>query len=227
MKAPTEHAALATARANIYRFLASVFLAPPTDALLVRVRNADFRAAFADWVDDAEWNAITGSSQDALVTEFNRLFAVPGDGYVPPYESVYSDTVDVEYTTHLICGAGETPTRLGELLWGPSTTVVERAYAVAGFAVARAAGEPPDHLGIELQFLARLCDEESAAGSADDQPEAARLQKLEQEFLQAHPLRWIALFRERLDAAPAPAFYRAFARLCESFLQSSAALLAD
>lgn len=227
MNAFTEHAVLATARANIYRFLAGVFLAPPTNALLAHVHDTEFRAAFADWVDDAEWDGIGTGSLDVLVLEFNCLFVAPGDTYVPPYESVYTDAMDIEYSPHQVSGAGDMPTRVTELLWGPSTTAVERAYAAAGFAVTRAAGELPDHLGIELQFLARLCDEESAAWSAEDTPEATRLQKFEQEFLRAHPLRWMARFRERLEAARAHPFYTTMARLCISFLQTDAALFAE
>ncbi|MBI3912686.1 MAG: molecular chaperone TorD family protein [Chloroflexi bacterium] len=227
MNASSENSALATARANIYRFLASIFRAPPTEELLRRVRAAEFRAAFADWVEPLAWNGAGAESLDALGVEYNRLFVVPRDDYVPPYESVYTDVVDIEYTPHMVSGAGAlgVPTRAGELLWGPSTAAVQRAYAEAGFAVARAAGEPPDHIGIELQFLARLCDEQASAWSADDAPEATRLARIEREFLRAHPLRWIARFRTRVDAARALPFYRVFARLGESFLHSSAALL--
>ena len=225
MSHSTEFAALANARADVYRFLATVFLAPPTVDLMARVRAAEFRAAFSDWVDDAQWDGIGAESLDALVLEYNRLFAVPGDAYVPPYESVYTDVVDLEYSRHMVSGAGDAPTRVGKLLWGPSTVAVERCYAEAGFAVTRAAGEPPDHLGIELQFLARLCDEQASAWSANDVPEAIRLQHVEKEFLKTHPLCFVAALRARLDAASAHSFYRAAAQLCESFLQSSAQLL--
>jgi TorA maturation chaperone TorD len=225
MNESADPATLAAARANIYRFLAGVFLAPPTPELLRRVRAAEFRAAFADWVELSAWNGTDADSLDALVSEYNRLFVVPREGYVPPYESVFTDVVEIAYSPHMISGAGEMPTRVRELLWGPSTVAVERAYAQAGFAVARVAGVPPDHLGVELQFLARLCDEQSAAWSADDTPEARRLEKLEREFLRAHPLRWVAQFRERVEGVSAREFYRACARLCESFLQTSAALL--
>ncbi len=225
MSNSTELAALANARANIYRFLATVFLAPPTDDLLARVRSSEFRAAFTDWVDDAQWNGIGAESLDVLVLEYNRLFVVPGDVYVPLYESVYTDVVDVECSPHMVSGAGDAPTRVGKLLWGPSTVAVERAYADAGFAVTRAAGEPPDHIGIELQFLARLCNVQVAAWSANDVPEAIRLQHIEKEFLNSHPARFVAALCARLDAASAYPFYRACARLCDSFLQSSACLL--
>jgi len=227
MNQPSDADTFANARANIYRFLATIFLAPPTDDLLVRIRAAEFRAAFSEWVDDAQWNGMGAESLGALVLEYNRLFVVPGDAYVPLYESVYTDVVDVEYSPHMVSGAGDAPTRVGKLLWGPSTVAVEHAYADAGFAVTRAAGEPPDHLGIELQFLARLCNEQVAAWSANDVPEAIRLQHIEKIFLMTHPLRFVATLRARLDAASAHPFYRASARLCESFLQSSASLLAE
>lgn len=220
-------ATLAAARAHLYHFLASIFLALPTEDLLTRVRAPEFRAAFADWVDDAQWNRIGAESLEALVIEYNRLFVVPGASYVPPYESVYTDAVEIEYSPHMISGAGEMPTRVRELLWGPSTVAVERAYAQAGLAVAHAAGMPPDHLGIELQFLARLCDEQTAAWSAEDAPEGARLQNLEHKFLHEHPLRWVTRFRERVDAVAACAFYRVGAQLCESLLRSSAATHKD
>src|SRR4030067_733683 len=102
----TDRAALANARANIYRFLASAFLTSPTDALLARVRDTDLRAAFADWMNGAEWQVIATSPLDALVVEYNRIFVVPGNGYVPPFESVYTDTIEIEYSPHQVSGAG-------------------------------------------------------------------------------------------------------------------------
>lgn len=221
MSNSAERAALALARANIYRFFAGVFLAPPTEEFLRHARAPEFRTAFADWMDQSVWEEIDAAWLDDLVVEYNRRFVVPGASYVPTYESVYTDQIDIEYSPHMISGAGEMPTRVGKLLWGPSTVAVARAYAAVGFAVTRDTGEPPDHLGIELQFLARLCNGQAAAWLVDDVPTGARLQDLEQAFLQEHPLRWITQFRERVDASGAHSFYRAFARLGESFLQST------
>ena len=220
----TTELALANARANIYRFFAALWLAPPSEALLARMRTAEFRAACADGVTEAQWNEMDTESLEALVREYHRLFVVPGEAYVPPYESVYTDVIEVEYSPHRISGAGDMPTRVGGLLWGPSTMAVARAYAAAGFTVTRA-GEPPDHLGIELQFLARLCEEQASAWSADDAPEAVRLQKIEQEFLIAHPLRFVAAWRARVEMMSTRLFYRVWAQWCESFLQSVAQLL--
>lgn len=55
----------------------------PEEALLARVRDGGFRAVFADWMEYSAWNGIGADSLDALVLEYNRLFAVP-------YESVYT-----------------------------------------------------------------------------------------------------------------------------------------
>ncbi len=220
-------AVFAHARAHTYRFLASVFLAPPNAEFLARVRCEEFRAAFGSWVEPRDWDCITQSAQATLEVEYNRLFVVPGTSYVSPYESVYTDVVDVEYSPHMVSGAGDLPTQASKLLFGPSTTAVKHAYADAGFALEQGAPELPDHLGVELQFLARLCDEQSVACAAENISQVTRFQKIEEEFLRAHPLRWINLLQERMDKVNAHPFYCSMARLCETFLQSSASLLSE
>lgn len=227
MNESTSAAAFATARANIYRFLASTFLTAPTDAVLVRVRAAAFRAALAEWTDGSGWDDIASAPEDELAVEYHHLFVVPGNRYVPPFESVYTDSVDILYSPHEISGAGDMPTRVGALLWGPSTIAVERAYAAAGFQVDGAVGVPPDHLGIELQFLARLCDAQAQAWETEDEPEARRFERLEREFLQAHLLRWISHWRTRLEAVSAHSFYGVLARATESIVHSSAQMIPE
>lgn len=191
------------ATARILRVLGSLYLEPPTERRLERL---------ATWADDwlaelDEDEEIAGAlrrireARDAdpqhLRQEFTRLFR--GVSHTqsprPPYESLYRD---------------------GQL-YSSITSEVQRGYLAAGLDVADANGnEPPDHLGIELQFLAALC--EYAAGEDGELP-PKRARDAQEWFLDQHLLTWVEGFRARVLQADPPAFYRAVLALTVVTLQ--------
>ncbi|MBI5956123.1 MAG: molecular chaperone TorD family protein [Chloroflexi bacterium] len=153
-----------------------------------------------------------------LVLEYNSLFMAPGPRYVPPYESVYTDAIEIEYGPFQ-GGAAQEPVReASALLWGESTVAVQRTYAAAGLEVA-SVGEPPDHLGLELEFMALLCQREAEAWQAKAVERARKQLETEQDFLEAHLLHWLPLFRAKLEANATRPFYRVMAGLAQRFLE--------
>ncbi len=77
------------------------------------------------------------------------------------------------------------------LLNSDHSAAVRAAYGAVGYQPTQRAGAA-DHLGVELGLLAHLCAAE-ADGWADGQVAIAqRMQHEQQEFLQAHLLRWLA-----------------------------------
>lgn len=106
------------------------------------------------------------------------VLPVPGR-YIPPYSSVY----------------------LGEsMLWGAPTLETERLYAEYGLAwqagATRMRPLAPDHLGLELAFLAVA---ESEAGARPSEEQADRLAS----FLDVHLLHWVPRYLDALHAAGA------------------------
>jgi nitrate reductase assembly molybdenum cofactor insertion protein NarJ len=95
--------------------------------------------------------------------------AVLGRG-VPPYESVF---------------LGD-----GALLGGDVTASVRQAYADGGFRLARADTEP-DHLGLELAYLAFLCSAEADALTDGLDGVATAIAERARRFLDGHLLRWL------------------------------------
>jgi TorA maturation chaperone TorD len=176
-----------TVRCWIYSRLGDVFLTsgvprvePPACDDDVHPRT---RAAI-----DALCRSIARTDADELARDQVRLF-VNGEGGVaaPPYASWYLD---------------------GTLL-GPSTALVVEAYADQLLTAADAAGQPPDYIVTELEFLHFLCRHQEAARTTDDPLALTAVLDAETRFLQAHFFRWVPRFARAIhEADPAPVFAR-------------------
>lgn len=193
------------ATAGILRVLAGLYLEPPTAEQLDRI---------AAWADD--WLAEAGDREEIadplarlreaneadpehLRQEFTRLFRgiSRSQSPKPPYESLYRD---------------------GQL-YSSIATEVQHGYRSAGLAVADAENnEPPDHLGIELQFLATLCEYAIDPEAGELSPSRAR--DAQEWFLDEHLLTWIEGLRGQLLQADPPGFYRAVLGLTVETVQA-------
>ena len=119
--------------------------------------------------------------------DYTRLFIGPFKLPCPPWESVYRSQA--------------------RLLMQDAADDVRRVYAAVGLSV-EATGMMPDHVGVELHFLALLS--ETADSNDDPHSEIARLK---QAFLNDHLLQWIPQFAADMEAAAETDFYRALARV--------------
>ena len=100
------------------------------------------------------------------------------------------------------------------LLFQESTLAVRDAYRRAGYAAAGYPHEADDHLAVELDFMATLAADASAAFGAGDEERCANLLAVQRDFLREHLLTWVAAFAERLaGSAGDGAFYPRFAEL--------------
>ena len=120
---------------------------------------------------------------EKLQIEYTRLFinAIPAV-IAPPYSSVYLD-------------------QEGNL-FGPSAVWVRKFYQQNGFELS-GEGDIPDHLVLELDFLALLLDEDQ-----DDEAE---------QFLREHFRKWFPLFRERVLSGSTNTFYSTLLSLVDFF----------
>lgn len=139
----------------------------------------------------------------ALLIEYERLFLGPGPLRCPPYGSIYLD------------GA----------LMGPSALNVVRRYAEEGLRVGPSWREPPDHVAIELGFMAWLSAAQSRAGAAGETHEEARLLRIQAEFLHDHLGRWGPLFAERLGQATSCHIFRFLSGFLSAWLSLDGELL--
>jgi DMSO reductase family type II enzyme chaperone len=138
-----------------------------------------------------------------LEIEYNRLFVGPGRPQAPPYESVYRDPRG--------------------LVMGPTARDVERRYAEAGLALAPDYHDLPDHVAMELGFMAYLTMQEAEAQGKDVR---VWLEK-ERTFLRDHLIVWLPRFCQRVREKSQHPFYATLAELTMTFVNLDAQRLAD
>ena len=138
-----------------------------------------------------------------LEVEYNRLFVGPLKVIAPPYESYYA-SADAE---------GE-----GGRLRTQDEFAVKVDYALAGYRMPQEFVDLPDHVAIELDFLALLARDESAAWEAGEREKALGLQRAADEFASEHPCRWLGQLAGRVDEGAKLAFYPAVLRIARTML---------
>lgn len=198
---------LARLRQAAYRLFGSLFLYPDDEwsAVLRRVAEgllADSQplSRFAFWgrwqglldslqrVDRANRAALEAEYVDTLVT---TSYGAP----CLPYESAY-------FPPEAAAGV------LAEL---------DRAYARAGFRVAPAFTEPPDHAAVELEFMSLLCGGEAEAWRQKNRRDGVERLEREVDFLSRHLGRWFPEFAERI-AARSGGFYAVATDAARAFI---------
>ena len=214
---PQERADLTRYRAGLYRLASSVFLRELSDDELDNlIRTArEALASEAGWVLACERELLEKVAQyderaedglgTRIRTEYAELFVGPRPPLAPLYESLYRGQ----------------PRRL----YTDVTRGVRDAYERAGLTVERRNKIPDDHVGYELGFMARLCEQQACALDEGAFDAAAACAGVQQEFLSEQLAQWMPLFSERVGQAECSDFYRAWAQFVAAFVAEDAALL--
>ncbi len=142
--------------------------------------------------------AASSVSQVDLLAEYARLFVGPHALVAPPYGSVYLDA--------------------GGTVMGPSTVRVAQTYRMAGVTPDPEAGEPPDHISTELEFLHYLATLESQACAGDHRNDVERIRTLRTEFLRESLTPWVGEFARRVREGTHEAYYRNLAECLDAFV---------
>jgi putative dimethyl sulfoxide reductase chaperone len=181
------------------RFLAALSAEAGTENLGEIFPDAAYQEELAQVRRDAREGRLT---LEAAALDFEALFRVPGSRYLSPYESVYRSQ-----------GGGG-----GGRLCGPETLAVEQLYLNAGLGPSRAFSDLPDHVGVELEFMAFLCRKTLEAMQAGD-PAAARDYRHQQYcFFMEHLGTWVRLLAERLASRAQTSLYRFLGNFLNLFL---------
>ncbi len=135
---------------------------------------------------------------DGLRKEYARIFLGPGKPIAHPYEAVYID---------------------GRLM-GESTERVRRCYAEAGLQIRASNRELPDHISLELAFMAYLVSKEEIETERES---AWRERQLR--FLRDHLSRWVPNLCDKIDQSDAHGFFRQAAREANALVQKDLAKL--
>ncbi|HUU81746.1 MAG TPA: molecular chaperone TorD family protein [Acidobacteriota bacterium] len=208
---------LEKARAEVYAFFSRLFLNKPTPEMLAGILNeqvaslikalfpySEAAAAFRGLVEDYSrgvWQA------ESFLLDYEAMFHVPGGAYIHPFESVYRNY-------NFASGKARHP-----IICGSCTQGAARVYEAEGLGLKEGFTELPDHLGVELEFMAFLCRKAAEAIEAGDQDEAAAFRSKQSVFLGKHLLPWIRECLRKMEENASTPLYQCVAGLLRSFLE--------
>ena len=213
----------AASRGRGYGFLAWLFLETPDAPFLGRMLDANLGPYLASLASSGGIDAqiLAGLEEmrgwlrahadepleelrQELAVQGTRLFKgiAPGYGPPPPYEAVYRRP-----------GAGVDADTLLSL---------RGFYREAAAELPSPSRERLDHLGLELDFMRFLCEEESRLWCSDDAREASRYRQIQQRFLVAHLTPWVPGYCQRILAEACAPFFHGLVRALSGFLAGEA-----
>jgi len=131
--------------------------------------------------------ALTGLSKD-----WTHLFrGVEKDGIPPPYESLY---------------------RTGKLQEKPAREIY-RLFSQMGIRIPDEWHQPPDYIGVELDFMRLLCSRELESCEKQEKDSIIEVVRAEESFVQNHLAAWAPNFCQKMMDEAREGFYRGIARL--------------
>jgi TorA maturation chaperone TorD len=201
------------ARRAVYGFFSQAFVSGPSQkflAALIAEEGADYLGdIFPDSAYQEELARVRRDSREGRLTleaaalDFEALFKVPGSLYLCPYESVYR----AKTTSGWGC------------LCGPETAAVERLYLSEGLGPNAGFSELPDHVGVELEFMAILCRKAVEAIQAGDEATAQEYRHRQYCFFVEHLGTWVRLLADRLATQAQTSLYRFLGNFLNLFLE--------
>ncbi|MGB9023882.1 MAG: molecular chaperone TorD family protein [Candidatus Bathyarchaeia archaeon] len=220
----TEIVKVSSARAALYRFLSRGFGAEVDESFIETIQKMHpillSLAADNDSQDFKQGTHLLGQFVgmirsdyekdrhlflEDLAADFASLFLNADARSVHPVESVY----------------------LGEhhLLYEEPYDDVVRIYDLFGFKKKRTVTEPEDHLAVELEFMAHLCD--LTVHSLGDKRIDYAIGFLgnQSEFLDRHLSKWAPLFSGDLKSVSTNKLYSSLAHLLQGFLSTEASTI--
>lgn len=186
----------ARGRSLLYGLFAQVYLKEPTASLIGFFNSPEASAIIGSpGVGSLSGSAAGGTvGLEALAEEFTSLFILPGG--VSPYESV----------------------RLKGLLCQEPEWKAREFYSRCGLEAPAGANVFADHIGMELDFMARLAGSESKAAADGDGEGVRKWRLLQAEFFREHLDRWAFGFLDDAIEYSALPFYKGVSLLARDFL---------
>ncbi len=219
----TEYAQAAWAQAKTYETLGNIFNQRPDSSLVKNLKVTRLDSLIElDQRNDLNAEAQEGLSEIShfmkqiqkqaenevelsLQIDWTRLFrgVQPGYGPLPPYEGLY-------------IGENESNFKAQE--------TVASFYNQYGVLPDERAGNRPDYIGLELDFLRYVCEQQAESWEKGDETLANYWQLAESDFLNNHLGRWVAGFCDQAINKAKTDFYRGFAHLTKGIIEEMASL---
>jgi TorA maturation chaperone TorD len=208
---------LAFWRQLAYRLFSSTLLYPAEGRLKIIAAAAaglqgqsEFTAGFTFF---PQWQRLLGSLAGLphrhlieFEEEYVRVFMHDARGFpCPPYESAY---VDPEGRAA-----------------GLVVTLLEREYAAAGLAPSPSLKDLPDHVAVELEFIAFLCGQEADAWNREVVKEGVQTLERQAAFLDRHLTRWFPEWARQVTSADGEGIYATVAETAWAFISHDQELI--
>jgi len=208
----------AEARMDMYRFLATIYLQPPSEAIIRHFADKDVDDQLVSMFGESivtpiHEMALAFDFRDDLAQlqqEYMGLFSAPAGQYVTPFEDVYRGL--------RLDGNQER----GPLL-GDRAVAVKIIYHSTGADLERTCTELPTHVGVELSFMNFLCEQEvkhlnQVEIEQDAEVEAGIYRQWQLKFLHEHLGDWFPQLRRAIESNARLPFYIQMAQLTQAFL---------
>ncbi len=209
--------AIAIQRRDTYRWLSALFLTLPDAEFVASVIRMD---EATEGLGLPETPAAIGEGIEAL-----RRFAA--QSAARPLETVLQE-VGVD-RTRLIRGTSPDHGPAPPYEWVYATRPIQEVHAEvldlyrrANLSVSADLHEPPDHLGVELRFMAELCYREAEAllREGGEDPSLEGIIALEKTFLSDHLGPWVPAYAEEMGRHARTDLYRGVAQILGGFIEA-------
>lgn len=212
-------------RADMYRFLSRFFIVEADRTFLEGLSKmtlprdtGDERLergyrAIEEWIDRNVTKAEDPDPVTTLAADYAHTFlgaGVSGAKAAYPFESVYTSPQG--------------------LVMQDAWEAVCAIYRENGFARPEGGDNHEDHVGLELDFMAHLCERDIGLARKDDEASARALAKdlaVQSSFVKTHLLDWISGFVRDVHRYSETTFYPGAADLLEGFLRLDAMMAAE
>jgi len=200
------------ARAFAYDIVKCAFLQEPSKKFIKLLIEGEIIQAFPF----ADRNAALGKAIDRIVQylkqpdalsrkkceslhwDYTRMFIGPGKIPAPPWESIYRDA--------------------DHLYFSQETQEVRNAYRKYNLLPKDFGHEPDDHLGLELDFLHKLCEMAWEKAKSADETGLVEILNDQKAFLDEHLLKWVPDWTRDVVKSAETDFYKGMAQLLEAYL---------
>ncbi len=217
-----EFGQLAQSRSKLYGFLSALYVRIPNNEFATTLLGEKFLSLrsiaasdevssemkeglrtmerFVEETKDRPRNKLA----EELAVEWTRLFRGLKRGYgpPPPYESVYKE------------GSGQDSRQgIGDVM---------KIYREAGVGMDEKAGQRVDYVGVELDFMRHLTENETELWKKSNHIDAIKCLRSEEAFLLEHLSQWVPKFCDAVLQDARTDFYRGVARFTKGFLSLEA-----
>lgn len=115
----------------------------------------------------------------------------------------------------------------GQLIMQQPRDEMLRLYMAMGVDRAGEFKEPEDHIALELQFMAHLCDKTIAALKDGNFKDARKYLDAQRDFLDEHLGKWVPKLASDVLKLAKHEFYRAIAKITKAYVDMDKELVAD